>query len=399
MSQISQAHFDTARLRFYDKLRDCNFSKAQRFCLFSILRRSWDIGLTRAWIPKLEYFTNDNDFEDGHLHKPDASIALRDLRRMLVIQEEPRFLYGINVLFYNWKVKELKPKGQLFMRLDGGPVPDLPEALRLTFVELGQKVLPACATGVSQGVDPGHIISGRDVDLRREDHEPTSPQQPGSPTGRAQEGKPPGHSGSSLEQSVSVGATAQISPSVSKILTTGSDVFPWGVSKILTTAISRRENASETGAVRKILTTPEPPTQNPPCAPVVQEVQQVQGLNELQRNIEDPVQRARARGVRKILTVREHVRLEDLVRGWVGDEDMQRSWRLWIEKAIRNFPDDTDYTVRRLMALERDHADYFRGKTPQERQAHKIKVLVVALAKQAGVSSWKKVRPGPEPFG
>jgi hypothetical protein len=88
----------------------------------------------------------------------------------------------------------------------------------------------------------------------------------------------------------------------------------------------------------------------------------------------------------------EQRRLEELVRGWVRDEDMHRSENLWVRKAIRNFPEAVEESVARMWDLQRTRPNYFKD------HGHKIRVLVIDLAKTAGVKSWAQVRPGPEPI-
>lgn len=385
------SRFTEARLLLHEKIACCDLKKAERWCLFYIRERSFDIGLTRAWIPLQRYFRDRTG-----LYKADVSRALRRLQKTLVIEEKPAGLYGINVMFDNWRVKELKPRGQILMDLDGGPKEDLNEALRRTFVEIGKgnRISPTRDTGTSLVVHPGRMDqSGGDVCLdgsvggsgRSAGPEPGNARRapgenPSGPTG-----------GDPRLEAEGVG----VSPQVSKSLTVITGASLDAVSKSLTTAILPNDDRDESAAVSESLTPNPAAARVSPQTPLVQNRYGITGTTEKPVKIADLTgtgSRARE-GVSKSLTRRidpaEEARLMDLLGDFFAkpspetwEHEMQRSHKFWRLKVVRNFPEVLDEALGEVRYL--DHTNFVFKWKPA--------FLMRRVLKMTGLKSWDSVQ-------
>src|SRR6266496_996014 len=154
MIRVSQAQCDAAGLKVRKLSELCRFPKHERAILEFVLRHSFDIGETRAWLPSLDIIGAGSFIE----HRPDVSVAVKSLTAKRVLQENPTHWYGINVLFLGWKVKHRELSGlarQMLLAIEDRP--DLDEALRRNFVEFGddESPKPARDTGTIPVIRPG----------------------------------------------------------------------------------------------------------------------------------------------------------------------------------------------------------------------------------------------------
>lgn len=138
---------DTARLTVHDLVECCLFSKRQREVLRVIRQETLDRGWPQVFVPDLVFFA-----EATGLDRAEVSRAVDELDGMRVIQaprkvanRRPGGWYGINVLFGSWAVEQRRPHVRA---LGLAPMyPDLNDALRMSFVELGGRVEDSERTG------------------------------------------------------------------------------------------------------------------------------------------------------------------------------------------------------------------------------------------------------------
>lgn len=313
--------FSAASFSVHVRAELADLARAPRLCLAVIRRRSFDVGKTRAYLPRLSLFARASG-----LQRSEVSRGLADLKAIRAITERPCGWYGINVLFDNWRVNWPKLTSdweQLWLGLEEPP--DLDEALRVSFVEDGGEGMSPAAEGVPPAGAGVRTAGGTVPEWRGEKQERW--ENP-------------------------------------------------NVGKIPTTAVSTAACAGPVGVVGKIPTVGGAAAISP-HTPLVQRTTGITGLDELQAF------RERGYGGKPNAAARvtwaEQRRLEGLLRAWVGDEDMQRSRAFWTGKVIRNFPEELEEALAEARELVQTRREFFQG------QQHRIKWLVVRTAKLARV--------------
>ncbi len=375
----SLTKFDAARLRVYDVSSVCILSKRDRLVLDCIRRRSFDRQQTRAWIPSLGEIERET-----LLHPPDISRALKSLKSKLIIEENPPKWYGINVLFCNWRVPQLKVNEQLSFGLEQ-PEMDLPEALRQNFVELGgtESPKPARDAVMPQVACPGQTDRSPELGVESKGAAPTCPE-PGS--ARRAGGESPRHSGSETV-SESLMETAMPPKSVSNLLTTPK-IPSTGAGKMGVVSELLRGQSGATQVSPRTSVVPIVPTE--PTGTEVHQLYQPKG-NSLVQGATVSKSLTRARKVR--VTRVEEQRLWQVIKECVGEQDMKDSWYIWRMQVIRNYSWAVDEAVGQIRMLDRCN-NYINPDDPK----HKARLLMVHLKKMIGLRSWSEVQPGPDPL-
>ncbi len=402
MISARQADFERARLGAYDQMRRHDLGEWPRKILDFILWGTFASEQTRMEIRSLTWLAAGA----GLPSKVAASIGLGELKRWDVLDIAPwpllrgkasSAIAGVNVLFSGWNAPEnpaYKVARQVLLGLEEAE--NLREAMRQCFVEDSfvqireGKVLVSVThrTAVRPDVSApvGHALPGPDVDKAVRGGESSAcPESGGSPvaTGRLQSPSgPDSDCDGSVAENITVGKAERPSTGVLRLEPFRNITLP-----------------NETLAVS-------------PQTPLVQE-DQVQGeLSEEQRKREyhRRTTRARARTVMLNVTLpparatwAEVAHYKERLRSWVGTEDLEKNSRLWVEKMIYRYPDAVAATLERAENMvKRGLLAFFpnavkdAGRLPGT--DHRIKWLVVAIAREAGVSHWADVVPALAPI-
>ncbi len=424
--------FERALLEFYRQVDICRLKRRHLNCLRTIRKRSFDLGRPMTDEIDLNFFVEDNCFPAStfdptvkalKFDKAEASRGIDELERVLHAIAAPksrRGRYGINVLWSAWivtlKNDSVRPAQGLFDL----PEHELDEQLRKDFIEFGgcppdmPQELGAVPTSCSGSTRPGgdcNATRQRASGAAAEDQgggvprcdslgRPIVPASAKPTMGGVPHDEAPGARSVGIIPTAGVGIipTAETpgARSVGIIPTMPLEADKhWSKSVgIIPTA---PKNGAEMGAeaVASLF---------PPCTPLVpvQRVQKEQGVQVqiIPDQLPKGVVPARARARRSVgiiptakLSWAEQRRLLEVIEGWTGAEDVRMNYKFWVLRVIRNFAWEVDLSVASLREQERLQPDYFQD------QGHKIKVLVVDLAKRCGVKSWREVPPGPAPIG
>lgn len=445
---VLPAQFDYARLACYDELTKRHLGHWPRMILRPVLEGTLARGQTWMYVQNLPALAE----AAGLRHTRDASVGLKTLVGYHILDVQPwplierkaaSIVVAINVLFSQWTAPISNTYTQLEQWLDGleQPEPSVREAWLRCFIEQQEAKLlqispmPRTAVRPEGSAHSGYIGPGRDAGRDAEGGQSARPENVGSlPT------KPGGVSASRLPPS------RDESGPVAKSVTDGPDVRPASAAAVTFSARvteaeqgsatetaqnatdSARENAAEpavaknatdpcvTDAQTASVTVPMARSAVSPRTPLAIAVQQEQvqpGLNELPGDKSPseqlqlpPRPRARSRSVAKSATAPKVTwqQVRDLERDLVaviGMADFHSRRVLWLQKMIYRFPDELNYCLERHAQLE--PTGYFKpnraldaGRPPGT--DHRIKWLIVAVARAAGIVRWRDVAPGCAPI-
>lgn len=380
--------FNAAELLVWREICRREWPKAELEVLRLIVECSFGMRRRRARIPSLNYFC-----EFTGQKKPHVSVALNSLKMRRVIEERPEGCYAIVALFQAWDVPELANAPALLEQLELLPEPpDLRDGLMESFLAQARpgpisaedsrlqlrENLPGHARGASAGGQPERDEPG--------DGSPRGVVVGNPQAGRSDEGGDARRMVAAMKDDAPPSLPGgREKASVTHFVTTPPEIRPGAGRDGIANAAKRAPDAvlgqavtdSVTG-VTDFVTEGGFPPQTPPLGPGTRLT-----VNRLTVNGS-----ARALKLGKALVTRsEENRLIELVRDFVGIEDMKKWGGMYRSKAVRNFPKDVEEAVADGRYLAQTGYVF----------EHRGRWLTRKIAVLAGIGSLSEISPGPPP--